>query len=606
MADLFRKNRLLFFILFLSLAINIIGLTWGLPENWHPDNKVKHIAYCITTEDLNPHLFINPSFYIYYLLAFCKIFLFFVKNASYSSLIILCRILTALIGTCTVFITYLLSKNIFGVKSGLYSALFLALSAGILMYSHFTIPEIMATFFIVLTLYYLSRYVDESRNRYLYYSAMTLGLAISTKYTAILLFIFIILGMFFVSKKQDDRNIQKPPLSINALSIGSIFIGVLSFVFIFFINDKASAVYVGKFLDSAGNINFWNEHKPEYIPIFIADIKKLLIFVGFIFLVVFPLAVRIRSLRDVLSKVFIRGEFFRVCSLTVIFFCIGTPFAILDYKQFLHDMFLNWQVQRYCLGFTYAGMQWGSYFKHIINLLGIPIFACSVLGMFYVIRSKDIKHRKIIILFSYVCLTYMAYGSRALSVQRYILPIVPGMAIFAGALFGKYLDTEKKAMRPLKSSVLGIVIAYSFFYSLSVDLILLNDSRYKAGKWIEENITKDSPIGVFSYNRYLPNFKEGYKIYYMSAIHDKDIDFDDFLAGFKKQRFDYLVLSDMFYGVYIDSDQYPERKLFYEELFQGKYGYEIIADFKYRPILEPVVDFANPKIVILKNTSIQL
>jgi len=595
-----QQSKILFLILLLSLTINIIGLTWGLPANWHPDNKVKHVVYFLKTGDLNPHLFINPSFYIYCLWALCKVLLFFVNNLSYSNTVILCRIFTALIGTSTVFITYLMSKNIFGKISGLYSALFLALSAGTLIYSHFTIPAMMVTFLMILTLYNLVRHVDEGKNKYLYYSAIALGFAVSTKYTAILLFIFIILGMFFVGKEANDEDTSNTYLFTNALSAISIFVGALLLILSFFTNNKEATIFIGNFLDGAENINFWNEHRPEYIPLFVAQIKKLSVILGLFFLLAFPLGMHVESIRRILAKIFIRKEFVIVILLSVLSFCVGTPFSILDHRQFLHDMFLNWQVQQYCLGFTYVGTQWTSYLNHIIKLLGMPIFICSLLGMFYSVWSKDIRNKKIMMLFIYVCLTYIAYGSRALSIQRYIFPITPVMVIFGGALFGKYLN-KNGVMKVSKAPILLCVVVYSFLYSFSVNLILLNDSRYRAERWIEDNITKDSSIGVFSYSRYLPNFKKSYKIYYLPVIHDKNTDFDNFLTRFKYQRFNYLVLSDMFYGRYLNSDQYLKRKRFYKELLEEKLGYRIIADFKYEAILNPPVDFANPRIVILRN-----
>jgi hypothetical protein len=38
----------------LSLAVNLIGLTWGLPARWHPDEKADGVARMARGEGLRP------------------------------------------------------------------------------------------------------------------------------------------------------------------------------------------------------------------------------------------------------------------------------------------------------------------------------------------------------------------------------------------------------------------------------------------------------------------------------------------------------------------------------------------------------------------------
>jgi len=55
-------------------------------------------------------------------------------------------------------------------------------------------------------------------------------------------------------------------------------------------------------------------------------------------------------------------------------------------------------------------------------------------------------------------------------------------------------------------SAIAVTASYSFLYSFSVDQQLLNDSRVRVSRWIEDKIPAGAVIGVFSYPRYLPNF----------------------------------------------------------------------------------------------------
>ena len=48
-----------------SLAVNLVGLTWGLPARWHPDEKADDAAALVATRSLVPASFINPSLPLY-------------------------------------------------------------------------------------------------------------------------------------------------------------------------------------------------------------------------------------------------------------------------------------------------------------------------------------------------------------------------------------------------------------------------------------------------------------------------------------------------------------------------------------------------------------
>src|SRR6185503_728402 len=52
----------------LSLALNLAGITWGLPARWHPDEKADVTARMIAAGDLAPDSFVNPSLPLYLML----------------------------------------------------------------------------------------------------------------------------------------------------------------------------------------------------------------------------------------------------------------------------------------------------------------------------------------------------------------------------------------------------------------------------------------------------------------------------------------------------------------------------------------------------------
>jgi hypothetical protein len=52
-------------ILLLSAALGIRGLDWGLPYQWHPDEKVQLADIMVLDRTLAPPHFINPSLHAF-------------------------------------------------------------------------------------------------------------------------------------------------------------------------------------------------------------------------------------------------------------------------------------------------------------------------------------------------------------------------------------------------------------------------------------------------------------------------------------------------------------------------------------------------------------
>ena len=63
----------------------------------------------------------------------------------------------------------------------------------------------------------------------------------------------------------------------------------------------------------------------------------------------------------------------------------------------------------------------------------------------------------------------------------------------------------------------------------------------------------------------------------------------------------WLVLTASYYERFLDHpDQRPERAAFFEDLLQGRAGYDVAARFQQRGWLRPEAEFLDPEIVILR------
>jgi 4-amino-4-deoxy-L-arabinose transferase-like glycosyltransferase len=199
-------------ILILALALRLKGIAWGLPFSFvnADESTVVPKAFAAARGHLNPQFFFYPSLYFYltgalYVLAAPVWWLlgngnllaqtsFVVDSGPY---FLLGRLLSAAMGTASVYLVYRLGRLAFGRPAGLLAALFLAVAPLHVAYSHMAVTDVTAVALSLLALVLLLRAAqirDEaagaaadpakahSTRRWLVAGAVAAGLATSTKY----------------------------------------------------------------------------------------------------------------------------------------------------------------------------------------------------------------------------------------------------------------------------------------------------------------------------------------------------------------------------------------------------------------------------------------
>jgi uncharacterized membrane protein len=190
-----------------ALALRLIGLRYGLPAVYNPDEiAIMSRALAFAKGDLNPHNFLYPTFYFYVLFAWEGLTaLWSVATgavASFSAfqqeffldptrVFVAGRLLTALLGTATVAATFTLGRRVDGPAAGLIAAIFLAISPLHVRDSHYVKHDVPVTLLIVLA--YLSyvrlmeRDDDEGFARTIALPGALTGAAFATHYYTIFL-----------------------------------------------------------------------------------------------------------------------------------------------------------------------------------------------------------------------------------------------------------------------------------------------------------------------------------------------------------------------------------------------------------------------------------
>lgn len=220
----------LFAILVLALAFRLKGIAYGLPFSFvnADESTVVPKAAAAARAHLNPQFFFYPSLYFYlagalYVLAapvwwlaghgnLLSLTSFVVDPGPY---FLLARLLSAAMGTASVYLVYRLGRDAFGRPAALVAALFLAVAPLHVAYSHMAVTDVTAVAFSLLALVLLARAAGARAARLgarrrvaglLVAGAVAAGLAMSTKYNLGMLVVpATVAGCFACREEAADR-----------------------------------------------------------------------------------------------------------------------------------------------------------------------------------------------------------------------------------------------------------------------------------------------------------------------------------------------------------------------------------------------------------------
>jgi 4-amino-4-deoxy-L-arabinose transferase-like glycosyltransferase len=274
-------------VLVLAAALRLYKLDFGmeLPYLAHTDEPTQYnpAIRILTTGDLNPHFFNYPSLPIYAYTA--------VLGAGYGvgrltgafrsiadlqpirtlqmsvglvgtpQLLLLGRATSALLGTLTVGVAYLLSRSLSGHRwTALLVALLVALSREHVRLSHYMAVDVMATLFCVACLTACTLALVKGKRGWLWAAAILGGLSTSSKYNYALLAIPVALACLLDADAPWGRRAAR--LVLCGLLFVLAFLATSPYVLLDF--EAAStdilhelAHYAGGHLGQTGNSFFW-------------------------------------------------------------------------------------------------------------------------------------------------------------------------------------------------------------------------------------------------------------------------------------------------------------------------------------------------------------
>ncbi|ELR99741.1 glycosyltransferase family 39 protein [Gloeocapsa sp. PCC 73106] len=300
------NNYLLIGILALGLFLRIQGIDFGLPFVYDEDEsrRVDQAFQMLLNRDPNPRWFGHPASTLIYLLAANQLLMFwggellgfFSSFSDFQDLYynnptlfyLMGRIWLIVFGTATIWITYLIGKELENKNIGLIAAFLVAINTLQIKYAKIIRSDILMTFFLLLAFFYCLKILDDKNTKNYILTGAFLGLAIVTKYPAVIFVFTLILG-HFISNEWSGNNFKK--LGYSAIScllacfLAAPFLFINAGVALQDISGEARSSNVGANAEGFISNLFWYWHNP--LAYALTHFGLAVILIGLVFCIIY-------------------------------------------------------------------------------------------------------------------------------------------------------------------------------------------------------------------------------------------------------------------------------------------------------------------------------
>lgn len=150
----------------------------------------------------------------------------------------------------------------------------------------------------------------------------------------------------------------------------------------------------------------------------------------------------------------------------------------------------------------YASMAWQS-----LNLLrfsfGWPIFLLCMAGIGAALLQKKKNYLQLALLIP--AISYYVFFLNVIlhDFDRYFLGICVIFTLFGGKFAADLLRRQGR-WRVVSMALLGVIGLYSALYAFSIDLLMVNDSRYYAERWLKQHVSPQASFVLADQPLFLP------------------------------------------------------------------------------------------------------
>jgi|GEM_PF-4368883 len=452
----YRDSIILFAIVVIGIVIRAKLVTYNLPICATVDERIAlGLLDRLQTVSLNPDYFHKPTFFYYIVLFLLKLF------AGAHNMLFYGRAINLVIGGAFAVSVFLLTRHLYktAIPAHLAAALVM-FSPVIVRNSSYIVTDILMMVLIVMAILFFGKFFENYNYKYWFLGIACTGLAISTKYTALILAVAYVIFEFSrifvrspspeVPKTQTNENpinrvlnYQLQPRIIVILLI--VLAASLLLAYAFFPKDFLISIIQG-----SGDLNSTFD---EQDLIFLNSLRTKLLHAGIVVALIALAAGRFPWI----VKPFCPVRPYIGLGLMGIFFILGSPFVLVSWKTFLYDFGSELKGNE----LSDEGQQWLAYIYRYFDRESIIIFGFFFVGLWHSFKTG----KKIGLLIIYTVLSYAAIGSATRGFERYLTGILP--AIFIIASWGLYTLSLSLAKYKREMKYLFLIV----IFLISIELV---------------------------------------------------------------------------------------------------------------------------------------
>jgi hypothetical protein len=565
----------------LSLCLDLLGIGWGLPARWHPDEKADVAAEMARSARLRPDSFVNPSLPLYVMVPPIAL----QDRLARAGLItgraadplLLGRALSALAGAAAV---GLLGRAVLRAHPacGLLAALLLALAPGFVNLCHFATPEPWLMLGVCATLALAVAHLQGRAPAWAL--GLVLGLTASTKYTAIAM---IVPALATVWLRDGDDDAPRGTWLAAAGAAALVLAAVLA----------STAVPL------AGRLHLKDARLllPEHALGFVRSLARAALAAGVAATMVALLA---RSGRPWAIRL-ARRDALAVIGAAIAGFLIGTPYSLIDPMAFLSDLAFDHQTRFEYKGLTGASTSFGPYLWLFVAALTAPLLAAAVGGAVVAVARGLRGDGASVVALTAATAPYLLVAASGHQALRFLAPAFPAAA-WLGAL-----GLAALPVRRTRAAAIVIVVLRLALGAVLVVRLFFVDSRIAAERWLQAHVPPGATIDLIANNPgYAPRVPSDRALRVVPTLSREMAPADRFreaAARYPAEAAGWLVLTASYYERFLDHpEQRPERAAFFRDLLEGRGGFEVAARFRQEGWRRPEAEFLDPEIVVLKKS----
>lgn len=218
-----KDNLLIIIIVFLSLAVRLYGINFGLPDKYIIDeNDGIYFTFYYASHALRPLMYgyaplipliLTSEFGVYYLLGKISgifttpqsLFVAYLKDPTI--FFIIGRVTMMLSGVVTVWVLWKTGNRFFNRTTGLIAAFFMAFLFLHVKESHYIKSDVIEGLFVLACFYFALKISHESKMRNYIWAGVFFGLSTATKYNSIIILPVILLAHWLGGEKREIKRL---------------------------------------------------------------------------------------------------------------------------------------------------------------------------------------------------------------------------------------------------------------------------------------------------------------------------------------------------------------------------------------------------------------